>query len=218
MAEKVFPIKNEALGDRIARELRHQIIVGKLAVGQHLVEEAVAEMYTVSRGPVRDAFRQISYEGFIEPQKRGFRVVGLSKSDIDEIYSLRQAIETLAVRQAIAQQPDWSEARAHVEGMREAAANRDPQQFAELDIKFHRSFYQEARNRRLLEVWNLQERTLTALLEVNPHENDDLTAAAEAHSRLLDAIVADSPLWPGYLMEHLMDASSRIKAFYFEKK
>lgn len=48
-----------ALGEQLADELRSRIVRGRIPPGTHLVEDAVATDYNVSRGPVRDALRTL---------------------------------------------------------------------------------------------------------------------------------------------------------------
>src|SRR5699024_11457591 len=82
--------------------LRDQIIRRTLANGTHLVEDALAAEYGVSRGPVRDALRQLESQGLVESRRRGYFVVGLTQEDIDDLYELREAIELAAVSNAMA--------------------------------------------------------------------------------------------------------------------
>lgn len=45
----------ESTGDSIAHALREDIVAGRLAGGERLVEEAIANQFGVSRVPVREA-------------------------------------------------------------------------------------------------------------------------------------------------------------------
>ena len=60
---------------------------GEIRPGTHLVEGALAEQYGVSRGPVRDALRQLEIEGLVESRKRGAFVRGLTETDLVELYA-----------------------------------------------------------------------------------------------------------------------------------
>nr|WP_231980695.1 GntR family transcriptional regulator [Tessaracoccus coleopterorum] len=64
-------MKAVALGEQLAALLRSKIVRGQLEPGAHLVEDALAAEYGVSRGPVRDALRALLAEGLLESRKRG---------------------------------------------------------------------------------------------------------------------------------------------------
>ncbi len=53
------------------------------------------------RGPIRDALKILAAEGLIDTNRRSATVVGLSGADIDELFSLREAMERLALRIAL---------------------------------------------------------------------------------------------------------------------
>ncbi|MGI5285712.1 GntR family transcriptional regulator [Nonomuraea polychroma] len=96
------PLRNPPLGDQLLAQLRSLIVRGELSVGTHLVEGRIAERFGVSRGPVRDALRQLEIEGLVETRERGVFVRGLSDHDLVELYSLPGALEGLAIQEAIA--------------------------------------------------------------------------------------------------------------------
>ena len=62
--------RGESLGAQVARVLRQRIVRGELAPGARITEEALAEEFSVSRGPVRDALTQLSFEKLVEVQRR----------------------------------------------------------------------------------------------------------------------------------------------------
>jgi DNA-binding GntR family transcriptional regulator len=86
----------------VADALREEIERGLLAPGERLVEMALARRFEVSQGPVREALRLLEREGLVDHRpRRGVYVRVLSARDIEEVYSLRAAIEGLAVRRAV---------------------------------------------------------------------------------------------------------------------
>ena len=101
------------------------------------MEDTLADRFDVSRGPVRDALRQLSLEGLVASVRRGFVVVGLTPTDVDDIFSLRFATESLAMAEAADRQPDWSATDRLVQAMYRVADAGSRHEFAALDIKFH---------------------------------------------------------------------------------
>src|SRR5690349_17427973 len=116
--------RGESLGAQVARVLRQRIVRGELAPGERITEEALAEEFSVSRGPVRDALTQLSFEKLVEVQRpRGVYIVGLTHDDVDQLYSLRGALEQLALSRAMRVEDDsrWTAMAAAVGRMGEAA-------------------------------------------------------------------------------------------------
>ena len=91
-----------ALSTDLFSNLRKDILQGKFRQGDKLTEQQICDDYGVSRTPVREAFKQLELEGFIETvPNRGAFVVGFSAQDIEDMYELRKAYEVLAVKWAI---------------------------------------------------------------------------------------------------------------------
>ena len=77
--------------------LRDDIISGTLSPGERILEEAIAERYSVSRTPLREALLQLEQEGLLERfSKRGMIVTGLSLKEVSELYEVRARLEGLA--------------------------------------------------------------------------------------------------------------------------
>lgn len=85
----------------IADELRAAILRGEISPGSALVETALAEQFNVSRGPLREAMRQLIEEGLlVTVPYTGTHVTPLSTDDVREIYSMRITLERFAFEQA----------------------------------------------------------------------------------------------------------------------
>jgi DNA-binding GntR family transcriptional regulator len=84
----------------IVEGLREAILNGDIAPGTALVEASLAEQFGVSRGPLREAIRQLAEEGLlVTVAYTGTHVVDLSVEDVKEIYSMRIALEIFAFEQ-----------------------------------------------------------------------------------------------------------------------
>lgn len=81
----------------IADGLRNAILSGEIAPGAQVTEHSLAEQFGVSRGPLREAMRQLIDEGLlVTVPYTGTHVVELSVEDVREIYSLRVTLEIFA--------------------------------------------------------------------------------------------------------------------------
>jgi len=89
--------------DKIVEHMRRGILSGMFAPGQRLIEADITRELGVSRGPVREAFRQLSADGMVEMvSNRGTLVRRLSYREVVEFYEIRTALELLAAANAAA--------------------------------------------------------------------------------------------------------------------
>jgi DNA-binding GntR family transcriptional regulator len=82
--------------------LKKRVIAGVYPAEEPLSQLGIAEELGVSRTPLREAFRLLEKEGLVvsESNKR-FRVASFSPSDLEELYVLRIAVESVAVRVSV---------------------------------------------------------------------------------------------------------------------
>ncbi|MDQ4213505.1 GntR family transcriptional regulator [Microbacterium capsulatum] len=206
-------VRHASLGERLADQLRREIIRGELEVGAHLVEDTLAARYDVSRGPVRDAFKILSAEGLLDDRRRGFFVRGFSPRDVEELYSLRSSMEQLAMQRAAEQaEPEqWGAVEAELAGMYAAAEHRDWHVFAEHDLAFHGAFYRLSGHSRLQAMWDQYQPTFGAMLDVTNEQDIDLRPSADDHAALL-ALTREGriPELAARLAEHLSGSERRM--------
>ena len=206
--------RGESLGVQVAGVLRQRIVSGELAPGERITEESLAEEFSVSRGPIRDALTQLSFEKLIEVQRpRGVRIVGLTQDDVDQLYSLRGALEQLALSRAMnVDDPSrWTAMAAAVGRMGAAADSGDHAAFVAADLEFHSQIYALADHPRLAAAWNQYLPTFSALLEVTINHDEDLHESSGDHVTLMDVMRNGSPEQAAaVLVEHLDGARDRM--------
>lgn len=88
-----------SLSDVIALKLRSDIITGEIAPGTSLVESRLCKQYQASRNTIREALRQLRYEGLIHyVLNKGAQVKILTLKDIRDIYKVRHTLELSAIQ------------------------------------------------------------------------------------------------------------------------
>jgi DNA-binding GntR family transcriptional regulator len=158
MASLDFPtVTNRTLGDQVAKQLREAIVHRQFAPGQHVVERDIAEAMQLSRGPVREALRILENEGLvIRYPHRGTYVVGMEVRDAEEIFTLREPLEIVAVDYIIKYATDEQicELDAIVDHMEAVTKTAYSQIDAtELDMQFHDAVYRISGHSRLQTMW-----------------------------------------------------------------
>ncbi len=212
--------ENRGLGADIAARLRTAILNGYFGPGEQLREEGLAKSMGVSRGPLREAFVQLEREGLIVIRRnRGAFVAQLSREDLDEVYTLRVAIEQLAIQRAVlhADEADIAEMQTVVDDItRRMARGITEKEAAELDLHFHDLIYQAAKHRRLRDVWNnLRPQIHVILLNRNVAHGDFREIVAPAHQVILDAIRSRNSAWAVELtIDHLHGSYQRVLRGY----
>ena len=192
------------LGDQVAAELQRAIVTGEIPAGSILTEEALAARFDVSRGPVRLAFRLLESQHLVEKAGRSYRVVGLEQADLDEIYKLRLAIETLGwqyLQESGNRAPELDQA---LRRMADAVDRKDVEDFAQADIDFHSIAVKLSGKRRIVTMWDQIEPSMRLVLQVTNRIDDDLDEVYHRHQVLLDALRSGSrALLVGVLEEHI---------------
>jgi len=154
------PDVHRQLKDAVYLQLRDDIVNGILPPGAVLREAELAARFGVSKTPLRDALVRLQKDGFVEiPPYRSAVVVGYSRTDLQEIYELRELLEGACARQAASS--IGADALAELARIVRASAEclADGQvipgtedDLAELLDQFDLVMYAQSRNRRIDEM------------------------------------------------------------------
>lgn len=217
--QPAVPIQRESLGPRVAAALREAIAAGDLQPGARLIEVELAEKFGVSRGPVRDAFRILQAEGLVATQQPGMVVTGMGPDDINELYSLRGAIEGLAIRLATGNSTADKVERIGrlVDDMQRAADANDPSGFSTADISFHNEICVLSGHKRLADVWQQYKEVMMTLLRLTIFLDQDLQVSTAKHRDLLDLIKAGDPAAAEEELTDHLEGSRRRMVQVWEK-
>jgi DNA-binding GntR family transcriptional regulator len=192
----------ETLAEKTYQHLRRKVLRGELAAGSQLVNRALAQEMDVSLAPVREAIHRLATEGLVEhiPGAGAF-VRKLSPQDLEELYILRDAVESCAAaeaaryineRQLGALDEVCREFREIVEEVRRqtppTATEPLLDRWLDCEERFHLTVVEAARNRLLTKVV-LEYRALGQVFGAQRHRATILTlAVAEETCRGHEAI------------------------------
>lgn len=151
------PAARRVLSDDVTSQLRDAIVTGALAGGTRLREDDLAASMNVSRGPIREALVRLERESLVVIERyKGARVAELYRDDLDQIFSLRKALESLAA--------EWACRNSTPEDIQKLSApldrfvaadldDRTPEFTSTLDIEFHDALIAAAHHSRLDRAW-----------------------------------------------------------------
>lgn len=140
-------LKNRTLSSAIVDRLRDAILAGAHPAGSQLRQDALADIYGVSRIPVREALFQLEAEGFVQivPHK-GAMVTGLSLDEVNDVFDLRLLLEPRLFGEAIPRmdETDFEQLDAMQEAFDQAMEAGDLARWGLLNAAFHRALYARA--------------------------------------------------------------------------
>lgn len=189
--QDIGPIENVPLRVQVADRLRTAILNGRLRPGAPLVETALAEQMNVSRAPIREAIQILENDGLVETiAYKGKRVKPLTPREVEEIYSLREIYEVMAVRRIIERGADAGLLRAPCAAMRKAADEGDFEALIAADEAFHRTLIEIADHDLLCASWKNLYLRIHQIMALRNRELPQLHEIAGNHPPIVDALEA----------------------------
>ena len=187
-------ITKNPLRDSVFHMLEEAIINLELEPGDRLIETEISELLGVSRGPVREAIRELEASGLIEhiPFK-GAVVSTLTDNDVEELKICRMSVEILAAKIVISEEEkkdaiiknfNWI-----IEKMTEANHEKNLSKFLSLDYQFHETLIKYADNTLLKEMWKPISVRLRRYFYLNSRKGYiSLDESLKQHLEIRDAI------------------------------
>jgi len=97
-SKKEKQVNENTLTNEIADIVRERILKGEYEIGEKIKESSIAQELNVSRTPIREAFRMLEEEGLLDYlPNRGCYAKGFTKRDVSDIYTVREALEEIAM-------------------------------------------------------------------------------------------------------------------------
>jgi len=206
--------------EKISKEIRDQIVLGKLNPGERLVEAQLGKRFGVSRGPIREALAQLEKEGFLTriPNK-GAAVAKISAEDLKDFYALLALLESKAVEWATSSltQGDFDKLEVISDSLKNVMTcdEEDRLRFwVENNLAFHRFFWDRCGNARLgWLVEEIRQRILryryTSLMVTS------FEVYLQDHSNIIAAVKSRDAARAGQTMEnHILRALRVLMEFF----
>ena len=176
-------LNNRPLYEDVADRLREQIFSKQLEPGSWLDEQSLANQFGISRTPMREAIKALASEGLVTMKlRRGAYVTEVNRADLEQIFTVISLLECQTAKEsALKATEDELNLLDHLHHrLEKAAADRDIEQFFEINGKFHELIQQIAGNRWLNGVID----DLRKVLKL--HRRDSLTSTGRLQSSLIE--------------------------------
>lgn len=144
--------QNKPINEIVYEGLRTAIIKGIIPVGERIKETEYSERMNISRTPIRESLKRIEDEGLIEYIPNiGVIVKKVSKEDVEEIFKIRVALETLATKNAmeIMSEKEFEEMRLLLEKTEEAHSRNEVRTVIDLFSDYNDMIYRFSKMPRL---------------------------------------------------------------------
>ena len=167
----------------VADRLREQIFSKVLEPGSWLDEQSLAVQFGISRTPMREAIKVLASEGLITiKMRRGAYVTEVARQDLAQIFSILSLLEGRAAKEAASKA---TEAELNLlddlhHRLEKAAADRDLEQFFDINVKFHELIQEIAGNKWMNSVIA----DLRKVLKL--HRRDSLTSTGRLQNSLVE--------------------------------
>ncbi len=202
--------------EEIYKDLKKQILSGRLLPGSRLIEYALAKQLQVSRPLLREVIKQLELEGLVKIiPYRGAEVTRFSLEDIEEIYEIQATLEGLAASLAVKKinQRDLQKLRK-LQAQLQLSLAKPPEEWQKINVDFHQFFINRCGNERLQNLIKNQRdyfaRYWRIILTI-PGQRERNTAD---HEKILRAAEKKDPLQIRWAMEeHIRQAAQNLKQF-----
>ncbi len=198
------------------------ILENKLAPGEAVTEQSLADHLNIGRTPIREALKKLEQESLIVTENRRKRVNALNVSQVNQIYELKVCIESYMAGLAASRADEKQRAliEGHMQQMEEHALDRVEGQapkeewfakWMQLDADLHESIYRAAGNEKSIEIirslnisihrFKLGLLTLKGRIDISVLE----------HRRFVDDILAQRPAEAqAHMSEHLQNVQAEL--------
>lgn len=180
----------KTLRESVENAIRAKIMNHQIRPGERIVELELAHEFHTSRGPIREALRQLEIEGIVEYTRNvGCSVCNFSLMDSYEVYLLRANYETVSIRVLNGKVPEETIKKMEIilEEMKNIPADEFDRVF-DYDNQFHEQLVLMSRLPRLEKAWKeLYYSNLLAGYNLVTDKEEILKRQYENHRLILEA-------------------------------
>ncbi|MCP4719167.1 MAG: GntR family transcriptional regulator [Desulfobacteraceae bacterium] len=182
----------KSLGDDVFEYLKNAIIDQTIAPGSRLVESKIADMLGISRTPLREALHKLEREDWIEKiPSGGFRVVTLTRDDIEQTFGIRSVLEAYAARLATdnCRDKDLVPLEKKMKEYQKCLKfNKDRDKLQKINTQFHDILYSLSKNTKLIKMINQLRAQISRFRRIILKQDEYAIQSNEDHVNMVKAI------------------------------
>jgi DNA-binding GntR family transcriptional regulator len=190
-------LASRPLYEEVADQLRVRIFAHELAPGTWIDEQTLAKEFGISRTPLREAIKVLAAEGLITMKlRRGAYVTEVNRGDLEQIFTILSLLEGQAAKEAAtkAQEKDLNELDDMHLRLEKAAADRNLEQFFEVNVRFHERIIAIANNPWMTSVIADLRKVLKLQRKDSLSRSGRLQSSLSEHREILKALLKRDPI------------------------
>jgi len=190
-------LASRPLYEEVADQLRVRIFAHELAPGTWIDEQTLAKEFGISRTPLREAIKVLAAEGLITMKlRRGAYVTEVNRGDLEQIFTILSLLEGQAAKEAAtkAQEKDLNELDDMHLRLEKAAADRNLEQFFEINVRFHERIIAIANNPWMTSVIADLRKVLKLQRKDSLSRSGRLQSSLSEHREILKALLKRDPI------------------------
>lgn len=211
-------ISENTLTNEIADIVRERILKGEYQIGEKIKESSIAQELNVSRTPIREAFKTLEEEGLLDYlPNRGCYAKGFTKRDVSDIYTVREALEEIAMTWACERITDEEidKLEEQCELMDFYTKKRDVQKILTMNSSFHDIIYNSTGSRFLAQVLRSYKGYLDKTRKSVFYREEFLDSIQGEHKAIFEAVKSrDKDLAVAAIKKHLASSKERTEAVW----
>ncbi|MFH1880949.1 MAG: GntR family transcriptional regulator [Bacillota bacterium] len=182
---------NKPIREIAYETMKYAIITGEIPAGVRIVETEYAAKLHISRTPLREALRKLERDGLVEYViRRGVVVRAFTIEDVDEIYTIRNALEMLTLASIIenATPKDIRSMRDKLQEMDRMMADNNIEKLSALARAFHDQLTAISGLKRILRVIQGQDEYIHRFSALSIAKDKRRAEAHQEHHRILEMV------------------------------
>ncbi len=189
-------LRTRSLSNVVQTEIERMIVDGEFTPNERINENALAQRFGVSRGPIREACSALAALGLIQLiPNRGFFVRELSEQEAREVSEARAGVfacMTMLLAERITDE-GIEKLSALVEKMEDIARTGEVSQYYPVNLQFHSEIARLCGNGRLAQIYLSLARELHIQRYRALASGDVLDVSNAEHRAIVDAVAAHDP-------------------------
>ena len=185
-------VADQTIATKVIEKLREDIINNRFETGSRITIKEISERYGVSPMPVREAFRTLEGEHFLEinPYK-GATVLRIDEQFVRDVYGILRALECLLYETALDEIDEEiiQKLRCINEQIRVIAElPYGAAEYVDLNTRFHNTIMEHSKNQKALEMYTHYHEIISTIRKKYTPVPERIRIGIEQHEKLIDAL------------------------------
>jgi DNA-binding GntR family transcriptional regulator len=217
--EKSFPteLSIESIHTQVTNALRKSIVSGYFRPGEKLSETSLAQLFGVSRTPVREALKQLQREGLVEVIPRvGTCVTKPTEKEINELFTVKEVLEGLAAAllSRRGDVPELVELAEATKDLEDAVQKGNIDLYVDANDRFHGAIMRGSDNKKLQDLFQMSSNQLpySRYVYLTLSQPQRLKKSLDEHRQIYEAIKSgEDQKAERFMREHVRASADKLR-------